>query len=184
MTKETVLVASPSAIGRTPVASGSSVPAWPAFLAANARLTTETACVDVRPIGLSSTSQPSTSRFSRRRCAGGAFNEVGESVIAVFTVLQIALDRRRSQKLLDPFRFVESLVEPEANVGSKFQVNAPGDLAAQVSLVAIERGQDLLLVTPAERHHVDGGLAQIRTHANLGHGDHVALDHRVVHLAA
>ena len=35
MAKGTVLVASPSAIGSTPVASGSSVPAWPAFCALN-----------------------------------------------------------------------------------------------------------------------------------------------------
>src|SRR5580704_13625041 len=65
MTNGTVLVASPSAIGRQPEASGSSVPACPARLAANSRLTTLTACVDVMPTGLTSTSQPFTSRFGR-----------------------------------------------------------------------------------------------------------------------
>src|SRR5215218_4411582 len=184
MTKETVLVASPSAIGRTPVASGSSVPAWPAFLAAKARLTIETACVEVMLIGLSRTTQPSTLRFSRRRCAGGAFDEARESVIAVFALVQVASDRGCSQKLLDPFRFVESLVEPEANVRSKFQVNAPGDFSAEIFLVAIERSQHLLLVAPAERNDVDGGEPEIGTHPHLGHGDHVSLDHGVVHLAA
>src|SRR5215475_2212525 len=58
-------------MGSTPVASGSSVPACPAFLAANARLTTDTAWVEVMPIGLSSTTQPSTLRFSRLRWADG-----------------------------------------------------------------------------------------------------------------
>src|SRR5215813_450369 len=58
-------------MGSTPVASGSSVPAWPAFLAANARLTTDTAWVEVMPTGLSSTTQPSTLRFSRLRWADG-----------------------------------------------------------------------------------------------------------------
>ena len=64
-TNGTVLVASPSAIGRQPEASGSSVPAWPARLAENKRLITATACVEVMPIGLSSTTQPCTSRFAR-----------------------------------------------------------------------------------------------------------------------
>src|SRR4051812_50152214 len=72
MTNDTVLVASPSAMGRTPVASGSSVPACPALAAAKARLTTDTAWVDVMPIGLSRMSQPLTLRFSRRRWVGGA----------------------------------------------------------------------------------------------------------------
>jgi hypothetical protein len=34
--------------------------------------------------------------------------------------LEVALDRRRSQKFLDPFRFVESFVNAEANFRSKF----------------------------------------------------------------
>src|SRR5713101_4942364 len=54
------------AIGSPPQASGSSVPAWPARLAWNSRFTTATAWVDVMPIGLSSTTQPWTSRLSRR----------------------------------------------------------------------------------------------------------------------
>src|SRR6185437_968905 len=65
ITKGTVLVASPSAIGRQPEASGSSVPACPARLALNRRLITDTACVEVIPTGLSSTTQPWTSCFSR-----------------------------------------------------------------------------------------------------------------------
>src|SRR5919107_740537 len=68
MTKGTVLVASPSAIGRIPEASGSSVPAWPAFLAVSARLTVATAWVEVMPTPLSSTTQPWTSRFFGRSC--------------------------------------------------------------------------------------------------------------------
>ena len=41
--KATVFVASPRAMGRMPLASGSSVPAWPAFWALNRRRTFETA---------------------------------------------------------------------------------------------------------------------------------------------
>src|SRR5262249_6145335 len=58
------------------------------------------------------------------------------------------------------------------------------DLAAQEALVAIERLEHGLLVAAAERHHVDGRLAQVGRHAHLGHGDHVCLEHRVVHVAA
>jgi hypothetical protein len=58
MMNETVLVASPNAMGRRPLASGSSVPAWPAFSASNRRLTSLTMRVEPAPAGLSSTSQP------------------------------------------------------------------------------------------------------------------------------
>jgi hypothetical protein len=68
MTKGTVLVASPMATGSAPEASGSSVPAWPARLALNSRLMMLTAWVEVMPIGLSSTTQPWTSRLSRLNC--------------------------------------------------------------------------------------------------------------------
>ena len=56
-----------------------------------------------------------------------------------FSSLEVALDRGRSQKLLDPLRFVKSLVDAESNFRRKFQVDAPRDLAAHVALVAIER---------------------------------------------
>ena len=39
------------------------MPAWPARLAENSRFTTPTAWVEVMPTGLSSTTQPCTSRF-------------------------------------------------------------------------------------------------------------------------
>src|SRR5205085_10379575 len=97
---------------------------------------------------------------------------------------EVALDRRRSQKLLDPFRFRESLVDSETNLRSKFQVNVPRDFAAQKFLVALERGQYRLRVAAAERHDVDGGEPQIGAHAHLRYGDHMALDNRIMHLAA
>src|SRR6185312_3602373 len=68
MTKGTVLVASPSAIGRQPEASGSSVPAWPARLHRNSRLMAPTAWVEVMPTGLSRITQPWTSFLTRRNC--------------------------------------------------------------------------------------------------------------------
>ena len=53
-----VFVASPKAIGRTPVASGSNVPACPTFFALKADLILFTIPVDVIPAGLSIVTQP------------------------------------------------------------------------------------------------------------------------------
>ena len=51
-------MASPNAIGKMPVASGSNVPACPAFWALKIRLTIPTAFVEVSSRGLSRTNQP------------------------------------------------------------------------------------------------------------------------------
>src|SRR4051812_48729902 len=169
-------------MGRTPVASGSSVPAWPAFLAEKARLTTDTAWVDVMPIGLSSTIQPSTFRFSRFR-GGSSCTCVGSLTGAslVFAgAFEIALDRRRAQQLFDPLRFVEPLVEAEMDIGCEFEVHPAGDLTAQEFSVAIECLQHCLLVTATQRHHVSGRLPEVGAHAHLRHRDHVAFDHRII----
>ena len=56
------MVASPKATAKTPVAAGSSVPAWPAFCAPKAHFTLFTTVVDPTPAGLSTTSQPFTGR--------------------------------------------------------------------------------------------------------------------------
>ena len=66
-TNGTVLVASPSAIGSTPVASGSSVPACPALPPIEKMLTLVTALVEVMPCGLSRMSQPLTAKPLRCR---------------------------------------------------------------------------------------------------------------------
>ena len=94
------------------------------------------------------------------------------------------MDYRRSQKLLDPFCFVESLVEAESNLGSKFQVNAPGDLTAHVSFIAIKSVEHFFAVAASERHHIDGGEPQIGAHMHLRHRDHVCFHGWVVDVAA
>src|SRR5262245_4387607 len=184
MTNGTVLVASPSAIGSAPDASGSSVPAWPARLAANRRLTTATAWVDVMPTGLSSTTQPCTSYFGRfglgPACAGACCSSTSNRSLLV----EVARHARIVQQLVDAVGFVEALVEAEANLGREFHVDAMRELAAQEAFVAIERVEHLARVAPAERHHVDGGNPQVRRQAHLGHGDGVLLDHRIMHFAA
>ena len=52
-TNEIHFVASPTAIGKTPVAIGSKVPAWPTFLIFNNLEIRVTACLEVTPICLS-----------------------------------------------------------------------------------------------------------------------------------
>src|SRR5829696_1415125 len=101
-----------------PEASGSSVPAWPAFLAFSARFTAATAWVEVMPTALSSTIQPFTSRFFGRSC--GARRFLRSSLMAallVFAVvgrlLGIAPDAFGAQERVDPRRLVEALVTTE-----------------------------------------------------------------------
>ncbi len=135
MTNGTVLVASPSAIGRQPEASGSSVPAWPARLHWNSRLIAPTAWVEVMPTGLVEHDPAvhvalDAAELLRldvsRRClcrlftmrAGEAYASLPRSLLV--PLFHIALYRGCSQKLLDPFRFVESFVNAEANFRSKF----------------------------------------------------------------
>ncbi len=65
------LVASPKHNGSRPVASGSSVPVCPAFLAHSRRLTRISASLLDQPIGLSSSSTPCTSRRGCFACWGG-----------------------------------------------------------------------------------------------------------------
>src|SRR5580700_11760903 len=102
----------------------------------------------------------------------------------VLVAVEVAPDRRRSQKLLDPFRFVESLVNVEPNFGSKFQVNAPRDLATYKTFVTIERFNHSFDIASAERHHVNRSEPQVGADTNLRHGDQMAFDHRIVDVAA
>src|SRR5215211_6122611 len=128
-----------------PEASGSRVPAWPAFLALKARFTTETACVEVMPTPLSSTSQPLTSRFLGRGSRGG---RPGAGVSSSITASLIRLIGRlrhvpphflAPQQRVDARGLVEALVAAEAQVGGEFKVDAGRHLMAQVLPVALER---------------------------------------------
>ena len=96
-----------------------------------------------------------------------------------FSAFEIALHHRCSQKLLDPFRFVESLVDAEANLGRKFQVNAPRDLAAHIASCCVPSASSTAFdVAAAERHDIDGREPQIRRHPHFGHRDQMRFDHR------
>src|SRR3954470_9158907 len=102
-----VLVASPNAIGRMPVASGSSVPAWPTLAALKMRRTLPTAAADERPSGLSRTSQPLTLsplRFLAIR-------------------IQVAPHRRLAQRLVDALGVFERRIRLEAELGCAAQLH-------------------------------------------------------------
>src|SRR6185503_1544880 len=159
-------------MGSTPVASGSRVPAWPALRASNSRRTALTACVDVMPAGLSSTSQPWIALPFLRRA------------MACSGLLQVLRHLRRAEYLVDAPCLVEGLVGREADVGCELEVYGMRNLAADVALVALERRQHGPHVLAAERHHVDGGKLEVRRHAYLGDGDHVTRQHVVVDFAS
>src|ERR1700738_628914 len=184
MTKETVLVASPSAIGRTPDANGSRVPACPARLALKDRLITPTACVEVIPTGLSRTSQPCTSRRSRLRC--GSLLELSASTASTLIVcpaLQVPSHGRCSEQLLYPLHLIEAFIDRKADIGREFQVDAGSNFPAQEAPVAVERSEHVLHIPAAKRHHIDGCKPQIRRHAHLGNRNDVPFNDWIMHLA-
>src|ERR1700722_13663600 len=86
---------------------------------------------------------------------------VRSPALFVLIAVEVALNRRRSQKLLDPLCFLESLVSLESNFRSKFQVDAPPDLTAHITLVAIECFDHLIDVAAAERHHINRREPQV-----------------------
>src|SRR6478735_6336022 len=110
-----------------PEASGSRVPAWPAFLALSRRLRADTARVEVMPTGLSSTIQPCTSTRLRR----GAFMRSRVVVVVVPRGgVEIAAHLRRAEQRLDAGHLVQPVVEAEAHVRRELQVHLVGDLGA------------------------------------------------------
>src|SRR5690242_9218604 len=102
----------------TPVAIGSSVPAWPAFCASKMRRTWPTTCVEVRPLGLSTMTQPWTGEPFFLR------------LIVVFGGLrQIAAHALGFEQILDLLRFSEGFVFNEAQVGREFELDPVAHLA-------------------------------------------------------
>src|SRR5690349_3068265 len=106
----TVFVASPRAIGRMPVASGSSVPPCPAFIAPVRRRTAPTAWLELMPNGLSSTIQPWIGvPFRLRAIAPAVVLFPLRLVVAAFVRLrfEVALNLRPVQQGVDAAGVVE-----------------------------------------------------------------------------
>src|SRR3954468_9000174 len=106
-----------------PEASGSRVPAWPAFLALKARFTTATACVEVMPTPLSSTSQPCTSRFLGRGSRGGSAwggGACSSVIVLVVRLRHVSPHLLAAQERVDAGGLVEAVVAQEAQIGGEF----------------------------------------------------------------
>src|ERR1700722_595032 len=128
MAQATVLVASPSAIGRMPVASGSSVPPCPAFAAPVMRRTAPTAWLELSPSGLSRTIQPWMGVPRRLRAIVLALCSVfvGHPLFVVRRRLilgdEVTFDFRTMKQRLDAACMVEGGVEREAQAGNVTQL--------------------------------------------------------------
>src|SRR5476649_972982 len=171
ITNETVFVASPKAIGRTPVASGSSVPPWPAFAAPNSQRTRPTALVEPRPSGLSSTTQPSILFLAL--FTGGAS-----------VVLDVARDVGPTQKSADLVGFVERAVEFEAYLGRRAQARLLTHAATEPRRRSTQRREQPFLVLAAQRHHERGGVAQVGADIDRRHRDGGVAQVGIAHVTA
>src|SRR4051812_46327358 len=118
-----------------PVASGSSVPAWPTFAALKSRLIAATAPAEDSPSGLSSTSQPSTLSPLR--------------FLAIF--VQVAAHHGITQDGVDALGIVERSIGGKGDFGCAPQLHRFDDFAAQVRGRALERLQQLRHVAATER---------------------------------
>src|ERR1700730_6605488 len=123
MAQATVLVASPKAMGSTPVASGSRVPPCPALAAPSRRRTALTAWLELMLKGLSRTSQPWIGRPRRLRAIVARL--VGSG--------QITLDLGSMQQLVDAVGMIERRVEREGEAGGKAQRHVRPDPDTQKS---------------------------------------------------
>src|SRR4029077_6965201 len=93
------------AIGNTPVAIGSNVPACPTFALVRRRTTSTTRC-EVRPSGLSTTSQPSRPPLL----------PITSVLVVPGLPLEIARDFGPRQQSGDPVRLVKRIVQRENEV--------------------------------------------------------------------
>src|SRR5690349_19087258 len=107
------LVASPNNRTRRPHASGSRVPAWPAFFAFNRRFTSCSARLEVTPTGLSSSSAPSIIPW------------------ASFPLYRV--DQAR-----EPVAALDRHVVLEAQLRRRIELDAPCELRAQEARGALE----------------------------------------------
>src|SRR5690348_3218317 len=135
MAQAAVLVASPSATGRMPLASGSRVPPWPAFSALKRRRTAATARAELTPTGLSSASQPWTGWPRRLRVTvvlgtlvGGPMPGFGD----------VPLDLGPVQDLVDAIGVVEGLVEHEGERRREAERHLAGNETAQIGCATLQ----------------------------------------------
>src|SRR5438105_5071601 len=154
---------------------GSSVPACPAFCASKMRLTIATACVEVMPAGLSTTTQPCTASPLRLRAI---------DVVGVMHCLEIALNARGFEQRLDLLGFGERIVFCETQFGREAQTNCMTQDTANVTTMAIERFNHAVRVLAAQRFAKHDRVAQIRRRLHLRDGDRNPLEIGIADITA
>src|SRR5262249_9746541 len=122
-------------MGKRPVASGSSVPPWPALAASNKRRTAPTADVEVIPKALSRTTQPST-RLPRRLHPIVLVPWVATLIRGVLG--QVARDIGIVQQPLDALRLVEGKVGREMDRRCHAQLDLVGQAHAKKGRGAVQ----------------------------------------------
>ena len=141
---------SPTATTSTPVASGSSVPAWPTWRSPKRRRSMPTTSWLVTPAGLSTMARPCVRRPGfRRRHRPRTQSPVSGADSAARPGRSVAV---AAQDLVDPFGRADHLVGPEVEDRGLLRPDLPGDRRLQptrcspsasriavVALLALER---------------------------------------------
>src|SRR5262245_54904427 len=104
--------------------------------------------------------------------------------LALLAVIQIALDVRRAQQLVDALGFGKAIVDAKTDIGCKLQVDAVGDLGPQIFLMSFEGGHNLFGIAAAHRHDIYCGQSQVGGDPHFRNCDHVSFDYRIMHFAA
>src|SRR5882724_6829598 len=180
---------------RTPVAIGSSVPAWPTRrVRARRRMRATTSC-DVMPPGLSTITRPDSHGAGRPAsgCVPGTGSGVLVAGVPVVVVLRWLLVRIRvagplgalaragqflvlladgRHQLVDPLRVLRQLVGNELKARGVAQADQAADLGADDARGALERGGGVGPLLGGAEHGVeDLRLAQVVRQPRLGDGD-------------
>src|SRR5215831_15781926 len=140
-------VARPSSTTSSPVAKGSSVPAWPARFAPVARRTTATTSCDVMPAGLSTSASPVTS-------------VVRVSIRWILSILDLGEQR------LDPRGPFDAVVGEKHDLGREAEPQRAPDARSQMRRDAGEPLEGRLAIR-LRTHHADEHLRVAQVASDL-----------------
>src|SRR6185312_7340914 len=125
------------------------------------------------------TSSPASGFAARGKKASGCLI-IG--FVAFLRRNQVALDFRRLEKIFDLLRFGEGLVFEEAQVGREFGGDHVPHLAAEKSLVTVERGDHGPGILAAQGRAIHRGIAHVGRRLDLGDGDGDPVQLRIANL--
>src|SRR5690606_14979411 len=144
-----------------PEASGSSVPAWPAFCALKSHLILATASVEPKSKGLSRISQPETGRPLGLRGLDICILKL--LVFGAVVGSEIPCNFRRTQELVDLLIIVEARIVAEPHVGHVLHLpKLRAKTAPDEFRIPVQRLDHRVMVLDAERRHVGRGVLEVR----------------------